>query len=161
MGLDIKPYAVGTSQATPGRTSAGDDVRRQCRRDLFYNVTPGLRANVTFNTDFAQAEVDQRQTNLTRFSLFFPEKRDFFLDGALFLQFCGRNGRRWRVATTTSTSRPFFSRRIGLNERNEPQPINFGGKVTGQAGAFDVRRAASARRARTASPTVKTSPSCG
>ena len=50
--------------------------------DVFYNVTPQLRANLTVNTDFAQTEVDDRQVNLTRFPLFFPEKRDFFLEGA-------------------------------------------------------------------------------
>src|SRR6185436_993153 len=55
--------------------------------DFFYNPTPVLRANLTINTDFAQTEVDQRQVNLTRFSLFFPERRDFFLDGATFLDF--------------------------------------------------------------------------
>jgi hypothetical protein len=87
------------------------------------------------NTDFAQAEVDQRQTNLTRFSLFFPEKRDFFLDGSLFFNFAdgggGGNGQPVDLA-------PFFSRRIGLDERGTPQAINFGTKLTGQAGAFDV-----------------------
>src|SRR6185436_9137062 len=81
------------------------------------------------NTDFAQAEVDARQLNLTRFSLLFPEKRDFFLDGWLFFNFASGSG---------DALVPFFSRRIGLNERNEPQAINFGGKLTGQAGAFDV-----------------------
>src|SRR6185436_2826674 len=81
------------------------------------------------NTDFAQAEVDARQLNLTRFSLLFPEKRDFFLDGWLFFNFASGSG---------DALVPFFSRRIGLNERNTPQRINFGGKLTGQAGAFDV-----------------------
>ena len=57
---------------------------REAGVDVFYNPTPGLRAALTVNTDFAQTEVDQRQVNLTRFSLFFPEKRDFFLDGAPF-----------------------------------------------------------------------------
>ena len=55
--------------------------------DLFYNPTPALRTNLTVNTDFAQTEVDQRQVNLTRFSLLYPEKRDFFLDGATFFDF--------------------------------------------------------------------------
>jgi hypothetical protein len=73
-GLDIKPYVVGTSQATPGRPGTQATHDGSVGVDLFYNLTPGLRTNVTINTDFAQAEVDQRQTNLTRFSLFFPEK---------------------------------------------------------------------------------------
>src|SRR5258705_4682235 len=84
-------------------------------------LTPGLRANLTVNTDFAQAEVDQRQTNLTRFSLFFPEKRDFFLDGSLFFNFGdggggGGGGGGIQLA-------PFFSRRLGLNESNENQTL--------------------------------------
>jgi hypothetical protein len=135
-GLDIKPYLVATSQATPGRANTGTTNDAGVGVDLFYNVTPGLRANLTLNTDFAQAEVDQRQTNLTRFSLFFPEKRDFFLDGSLFFNFAdGGSGGGGGAPVDLA---PFFSRRIGLNEDNEPQPINFGGKLTGQAGAFDV-----------------------
>jgi len=135
-GLDIKPYLVATSQATPGRANKGTTNDAGVGADLFYNVTPGLRANLTVNTDFAQAEVDQRQTNLTRFSLFFPEKRDFFLDGSLFFNFADGGGGGGGGGDIDLT--PFFSRRIGLNERNEPQAINFGGKLTGQAGAFDV-----------------------
>ena len=136
-GLDIKPYLVATSQATPGRANAQTNHDAGAGVDFFYNVTPGLRANLTVNTDFAQAEVDQRQTNLTRFSLFFPEKRDFFLDGSLFFNFAdgGAGGGGGGAPVDLA---PFFSRRIGLNENNEPQPINFGGKLTGQAGAFDV-----------------------
>jgi hypothetical protein len=137
-GLDIKPYLVGTSQATPGRANTRANLDAGAGVDLFYNVTPGLRANLTLNTDFAQAEVDQRQTNLTRFSLFFPEKRDFFLDGSLFFNFAdGGEGGGGGGGGGVDLA-PFFSRRIGLNEQNEPQPINFGGKLTGQAGAFDV-----------------------
>ncbi len=137
-GLDIKPYLVATSQATPGRVNAGTTNDAGVGADLFYNVTPGLRANLTVNTDFAQAEVDQRQTNLTRFSLFFPEKRDFFLDGSLFFNFADGGAGGGGGGGAPVDLAPFFSRRIGLNENNEPQPINFGGKLTGQAGAFDV-----------------------
>ena len=91
------------------------------------------------NTDFAQVEVDQRQVNLTRFSLFFPERRDFFLDGATFLDF---------VSDTSSQNFfgggggdqviPFFSRRIGLGANGTPQKIDFGTKMTGQLGPHDV-----------------------
>jgi hypothetical protein len=136
-GLDIKPYLLGVA-SHDWRSSASSRSERDADVgvDLFYNVTPGLRANLTVNTDFAQAEVDQRQTNLTRFSLFFPEKRDFFLDGSLFFNFAdggaeGGGGGGVDLA-------PFFSRRIGLDERGTPQAINFGGKLTGQAGTFDV-----------------------
>ena len=96
--------------------------------DLSYNLTPSLRANLTVNTDFAETEVDQRLVNLTRFPLFFPEKRAFFLDGATLFNF---------YADFTPV-RPFFSRQIGLGEQGQPQPILVGGKLIGQAGAEDV-----------------------
>lgn len=136
-GLDIKPYVVG--EATRDWRTSGDGTMRRNADigvDLFYNLTPSLRANLTVNTDFAQAEVDQRQTNLTRFSLFFPEKRDFFLDGSLFFNFADGGGGGGGGEPVDLA--PFFSRRIGLDDRGEPQAINFGGKLTGQAGAFDV-----------------------
>src|SRR5678816_1467682 len=70
-GLDVKPYGLATSEWLPGRQSARNKANGGL--DLFYNPTPGLRTNLTINTDFAQTEVDQRQVNLTRYSLFFPE----------------------------------------------------------------------------------------
>jgi hypothetical protein len=118
-GLDIKPYGLATSDEKP---TGG--------LDLFYNPTPLLRANLTLNTDFAQTEVDQRQVNLTRFSLFFPEKRDFFLDGATSFDFASPSG--------DLIVNPFFSRRIGLGEDGTAQPIAFGTKLTGQLGGQDV-----------------------
>jgi hypothetical protein len=139
-GLDVKPYLVGTSESFPGRSDSRVTNDAQVGGDLFYSVTPGLRANLTVNTDFAQAEVDQRQVNLTRFSLLFPEKRDFFLDGALFLDFASaaepEDDRKEREGGPELI--PFFSRRIGLDARDTPQRINFGSKLTGQAGNYDV-----------------------
>ena len=131
-GLDIKPYALFTADAAPGRGQRSFDKDGNAGVDLFYNVTPLLRANLTVNTDFAQTEVDQRQVNLTRFSLFFPERRDFFLDGSTFFDFAspGANA-ELRVI-------PFFSRRIGLGANAQPQQINFGTKLTGQMGRQDV-----------------------
>src|SRR3970282_466618 len=79
--------------------------------------------------DFAETEVDQRRVNLTRFPLFFEEKRDFFLEGSSFFDF----SREDEEAVV-----PFFSRRIGLDDRGMPQGIDAGAKLTGQAGAFDV-----------------------
>src|SRR5678809_1362091 len=105
-GLDIKPYVLGTAQDAPVRSEAISGTGH-AGIDLFYNPTPGLRTNLTINTDFAQTEVDQRQVNLTRYSLFFPEKRDFFLDGAIFFDFGSTNG--------DLIVNPFFSRRIGLS----------------------------------------------
>ncbi|HTI40285.1 MAG TPA: carbohydrate binding family 9 domain-containing protein [Vicinamibacterales bacterium] len=140
-GLDIKPYVVGeTSRAwrTTGASGTTTEHNADVGVDLFYNPTPSLRANVTVNTDFAQAEVDQRQTNLTRFSLFFPEKRDFFLDGSLFFNFADGGNSGGGGGGPPVDVAPFFSRRIGLDERGTPQSINFGSKLTGQAGAFDI-----------------------
>jgi hypothetical protein len=150
-GLDIKPYGLYESQASPGRGNGHMDGRANAGIDLFYNPTPGIRANLTVNTDFAQTEVDQRQVNLTRFSLFFPERRDFFLDGTTFFDFGsgggfggggnnigfffgnggGREGGNDQVI-------PFFSRRVGLSSAGTPQKIDFGTKVTGQMGGQDV-----------------------
>ncbi len=133
-GLDIKPYAATSVKDSPGAedpqpvTSTGD-----VGIDLFYNLTPSLRANLTVNTDFAETEVDQRLVNLTRFPLFFPEKRDFFLDGATFFDFYLARSFRNRDAPV----QPFFSRRIGLAD-GQQQKIDVGTKLTGQAGANDV-----------------------
>ena len=129
LGLDIKPYALATAQ------SGGDGPFNRdadAGLDLFYNLTPSVRSNLTINTDFAQTEVDQRQVNLTRFSLFFPERRDFFLDGATFFDFGSTLGSNDLIVN------PFFSRRIGLSESNTAQPIDIGTKVTGQVGSHDV-----------------------
>jgi len=126
-GLDVKPYATVSSFAAPGAAPpVGRETEQDIGVDLFYNVTPNLRANLTVNTDFAQTEVDQRLVNLTRFPLRFPEKRDFFLDGAPFFDFAAE------------AVEPFFSRRIGLGGGGLPQPIDVGAKLTGQVGSQDV-----------------------
>jgi hypothetical protein len=128
VGLDVKPYVIGTYTSAPGsgRSSVVDATGGG---DLFYNLTPLLKANLTINTDFAQTEVDDRQVNLTRFPLFFPEKRDFFLDGSGSFDFS-------REPASDFTA--FFSRRIGLDLRGRPQKIDYGAKLTGQAGRFDL-----------------------
>jgi hypothetical protein len=144
LGIDIKPYGLLSGEAFPGRSIPGRDPGSFDRDasagvDLFYNPTPLLRAVFTVNTDFAQTEVDQRQTNLTRFSLFFPERRDFFLDGSTFFDFGsvitqggGNNLPNEPLVT------PFFSRRVGLSAFATPQKIDFGTKLTGQMGDQDV-----------------------
>jgi hypothetical protein len=143
-GLDIKPYVLGSTQNAPARdekiSAAG-----QAGVDLFYNPTPALRTNLTINTDFAQTEVDQRQVNLTRFSLLYPEKRDFFLDGATFFDFAspgagagGNNSQNNASFGTDLIVNPFFSRRIGLSDTGNEQKILFGTKATGQFGGQDI-----------------------
>ena len=129
LGLDLKPYVVGNVSSAPGRGRAGSIATGDIGLDLFYNLTPALRANVSINTDFAETEVDERQVNLTRFPLFFQEKRDFFLQGSSYFDFARELGNQIT---------PFFSRRIGLDSRGQPQRIDVGGKLTGQVGAFDL-----------------------
>ena len=117
LGLDVKPYAVGNVASAPGRGRPDALSTGDIGLDAFYNVTPALRANVSINTDFAETEVDQRRVNLTRFPLFFEEKRDFFLEGSGFFDF----SREPDEAVV-----PFFSRRIGLDDRGIQQPIDVG-----------------------------------
>ena len=129
VGLDVVPYVAGSLFDAPGADEPqARDGTADVGVDLSYNLTPSLRANLTVNTDFAETEADQRLVNLTRFPLFFPEKRSFFLDGATLFDF-------FREFTPV---RPFFSRRIGLDEEGQPQPILIGSKLIGQAGAEDV-----------------------
>ena len=143
-GLDIKPYGLVSSLASPGRGKPAMTTDADAGLDVFYNPTPLLRTVLTINTDFAQTEVDQRQINLTRYSLFFPEQRDFFLDGATFFDFTSDSGdaggSTFGPVARGNEERliPFFSRRIGLSTDATPQPIDFGAKVTGQVGAQDV-----------------------
>lgn len=128
LGLDVLPYVRSTVGDAPARGE-----RRQIHAavglDAAYNVTPALRLNLSINTDFAETEVDQRQVNLTRFPLFFPEKRSFFLEGAGLFDFARETG---------NSLLPFFSRRIGLDANGSPQAVDAGAKITGHAGAFDV-----------------------
>ena len=139
IGLDIRPYAATIATASPGRGDADTKADANAGLDLYYSLTPAVRANLTINTDFAQTEVDQRQVNLTRYSLFFPEKRGFFLEGASFFDFISSTQRIGPAGGGTDTAVvPFFSRRIGLDAYGLPQKIDVGTKVTGQMGSQDV-----------------------
>jgi hypothetical protein len=107
------------------------DVDGEFGVDVKFGVTPSLNLDVTVNTDFAQVEVDDQQINLTRFNLFFPEKRPFFLENA------GTFG----IGTGDSQNRAiemFFSRRIGIGPSGELVPIQFGARLTGKASAYNV-----------------------
>ncbi len=132
IGLDIIPYLTG------GASKKQDQDPKSVLdggADVFYQITPSLKAAVTVNTDFAQTEVDEKQINLTRFSLFFPEKRDFFLDGSNYFSF-GINGDRENTQATQMI--PYFSRRIGLDSAGNPVPIKYGGKFTGKIGDWNI-----------------------
>ncbi len=124
-GLELNPYALtGFDQKPDSSFAAVGDAGGE----LFYQINPGLKSAVTLNTDFAQTEADARQINLTRFPLFFPEKRDFFLAGANYFSF-GPSGTQLI---------PFFSRRIGLDIGGNPISILGGGKIHGQNGPWSV-----------------------
>jgi hypothetical protein len=132
IGLDIIPYLTGgiskKQEADPKPVLDGG-------LDAFYHITPSLKAAITINTDFAQTEVDEKQINLTRFNLFFPEKRDFFLDGANYFTF-GINGDSENPQSTQMI--PFFSRRLGLDTNGDPVRIKYGGKFTGKIGNWNI-----------------------
>jgi len=122
--LQVIPYGLVEVDRARGADSVDADV--EAGVDLKWAVTPALALDLTYNTDFAQVEADDRQINLTRFSLFFPEKRGFFLENAQLFNF-----------GILREAQIFFSRRIGL-ERGEVVPILGGARLSGQAGAFDV-----------------------
>ena len=106
--------------------------------DVFYNVTPSLKLTATFNTDFGETEVDARQINLSRFSVLFPEKRSFFLQGAGVFGFASTGPEpAGGIPPTGADVYPFFSRQIGLL-RGEEVPIDAGIKLTGTAGRTDI-----------------------
>ena len=137
--IEIKPYAVFglTTDATtrPSRSTDGDgDVGI----DVKYGLTENMTADFTYNTDFGQVEADEQQVNLTRFSLFFPEKREFFLENQGLLQFAagGATGGPM-VSPSSDTPVMFYSRRIGL-QAERAVPILGGGRLTGRLGAFRV-----------------------
>jgi hypothetical protein len=132
IGLDVVPYVTGgVSKKKDADAKTVGDIGF----DAFYQITPSMKASLTVNTDFAQTEVDERQINLTRFNLYFPEKRDFFLEGSNYFTF-GINGDREDPMATQMM--PFFSRRIGLDSVGNPVQIKYGGKFTGKAGKFNI-----------------------
>ncbi len=132
--LEVKPYAIGgvTTDLTAA-PPARNDPAGTAGFDVKYGITRNLTADFTYNTDFAQVEVDEQRVNLTRFSLFFPEKREFFLESRGNFDFAqGGGGGDGPGAPTL-----FFSRRIGL-QAGDAVPILAGGRLTGKVGAFDV-----------------------
>src|SRR5688572_6237767 len=129
--LKVKPFAIGSGTETRAGTRSDYDGGF----DLKYSLRPSLTLDTTYRTDFAQVEVDQQQVNLTRFNLFFPEKRDFFLENSGIFAF-GAGNRSF--GNTSSNLVPFFSRRIGLSAAGTPIPIVGGARVSGNARGNDV-----------------------
>jgi hypothetical protein len=124
IGLEANPYALVTHVRQ--KENGVDDVSLNAGGEISYSITPNLRAAVTVNTDFAETEVDDRQVNLTRFPLLFPERRAFFLEGSSNYVFAA-----------SSFVNPYFSRRIGLQE-NQPIPIRMGGRINGRINRTDL-----------------------
>ena len=129
--LRLKPF-VATDFS---RFASSDHIvtRAKPGLDVKYSITPSLTLDLTGNTDFSQVEVDEQQINLTRFPLFFPEKREFFLENSGIFQFGDIPGERGARSRETQL---FFSRRIGLSEQGEPIPIWGGARLSGQAGQY-------------------------
>jgi hypothetical protein len=135
LNLELKPYGVSSvTTDRAARVPFTNDVNSSGGFDLKYGLTRALTADLTVHTDFAQVEEDLQQVNLTRFDVFYPEKRDFFLEGQGIFDFGGQAGFSARTATVPIM---FFSRRVGLNN-GQAVPVIAGGRVTGKAGKFDV-----------------------
>ncbi len=142
VGLDVVP-SVGLKHQRSYGTGQHASVLEPSL-DLYYRVTPSLNASLTVNTDFSATELDDRQVNLSRFGLFFPEKRDFFLNDSDLFEF-GRIGTGGYLANNRSSTRasqesgrPFFSRRLGLSASGMPVDLEYGGKLSGRVGRWRV-----------------------
>jgi hypothetical protein len=136
VGLNVRPFIAGRWLRFGGTRE--DDFNRKPGVDLFYNLTPSLKLTGTFNTDFGETEVDARQINLSRFSLLFPEKRSFFLEGSGVFSFASLGPDvPGGIPPTGADVYPFFSRQIGLLSGQEV-PIDAGVKLTGTVGRTDV-----------------------
>jgi hypothetical protein len=131
-GITIRPYGLG-GVTKDHETGTPTDWKANGGIDVYKNFTSNFVGAISANTDFAETEVDERQINLTRFPLFFPEKRTFFLEGSEYFNFGTSSGGGQYHASFL----PFFSRRIGL-VADEQIPINFGAKLFGRLGKTNI-----------------------
>ena len=127
--LQLTPYLVGTMRKRDGLPDRRAVVTGDMGADLKYSVTPGLTLDATYNTDFAQVEVDDQQINLDRFNLFFPEKRPFFLENAGAFTVANEGAARQPDLGQTEL---FFSRRIGISATGQQIPILAGSRLSGK-----------------------------
>ena len=136
VGLDVRPFIA--QRWFHSGLDGNDVIRGKPGLDMFYNLTPSLRLTTTVNTDFGETEVDARQINLTRFSIFFPEKRSFFLQDAGVFNFATTGiDQPGGIPSAGAEIFPFFSRRVGLL-RGQEVPIDYGLKLTGRAGRTEI-----------------------
>ena len=146
--LQVRPYAIGgfsrglaEGVVVPGvGVDYTDDYLADIGGDLKWGITSNLTFDGTINTDFSQVEADDQQINLTRFSLFFPEKREFFLENAGFFDFGGGGfgGGGGRGFVGGSQVVGFHSRTIGIGPGNQEIPLWGGGRLTGKVGPWSV-----------------------
>jgi hypothetical protein len=125
--LKLLPFVLGGFKQNYTLDQNRSKAVHDAGLDLKYSLTPSLTLDATFNTDFAQVEVDEEQINLTRFDLFFPEKRPFFLENSGTFEF-----------GTAREVEVFFSRRIGIDDTGEQVPIDAGVRLSGKAGKYDI-----------------------
>jgi len=135
--VTVKPFGLVSNSSGSLLDPTDEGGSGDFGMDLKWGVTPRLTLDLTYRTDFSQVEVDREQVNLTRFSLFFPEKRDFFMENAGIFSFGDFTERNVRQGASPRDFTLFHSRRIGL-AAGRPVPIVAGGRVTGRAGGFDV-----------------------
>lgn len=136
--LQVKPYVVADRSSGAQVPAAALGSHGDAGLDVKYGVTPSLTLDLTYNTDFSQVEVDQEQVNLTRFSLFFPERREFFIENAGLFTLGDVEERNYRMGAALKDFTFFNSRRIGLTADGRPIPILGGGRLSGRVGAWDV-----------------------
>jgi hypothetical protein len=140
IGLEIVPSLAVSDRKNFVTGESGSDTEPSL--DMAYRITPQLNGSLTINTDFSATEVDDRQVNLTRLGLFFPEKRDFFLREADIFEFGGIGGQRQSsipgLNALAQNGRPFFSRRIGLSTQGEVVDLEYGGKLSGRVGDWEL-----------------------
>ncbi len=129
--FEVVPYLQAASARDFAALDTDVDNQLNAGFDIKYGLTPSLTSDFSYKTDFGQVEADQEQINLTRFSLFFPEKRNFFLEGAGIFDFGER------VSRQGGGTLLFYSRRIGIQDGHD-LPVLFGSKLTGRVGAYEI-----------------------
>ncbi len=144
--FDVKPYLLGGLVRNLDEVGSGDIGEHNVGFDMKYGVTSNLTLDLTLNTDFAQVEADREEVNLTRFDLFFPERRDFFLEGSGLFAFGAGVGDFGPPPLSV-----FYSRRIGIVEDKQVRLLG-GGKLTGKIGAYSVGALNMTTEASAASP---------
>ena len=133
LGLDVQAFALTRYRQVWDAPHTGTGISVRPSGNIFYKITPSLTGTLTYNTDFSDAPLDQRHVNISRFSLFYPERRDFFLQDAASFEFGGAP----LSVNNDPNAAPFFSRRIGI-VNSEPVNILGGAKVSGQYGDVGI-----------------------